>query len=210
LKNRNFLYHSPQIKFNQGGLTNHRYSDASLISFRCSMMEDTRKNTIQVGSCKFPSNFDVRSLTEFLGSGFCGSVYKYFDDYTQRWLAVKICDMFNNRTGVEYMRMEAKFYEALKDVQGDIIPEFVFSGEVEGVFFVLAVTFVEGSEEDFMLDAIEKQVANLICSILEKIGVDHGNLMAENVIIMPDGKLVLIDFSHSEFIDHSSIQRNLS
>jgi hypothetical protein len=51
-----------------------------------------------------PDNFSISKLTEFIGSGFCGKVFKWNNSGVTA--AVKVCDAYNNREGVVHCKMK--------------------------------------------------------------------------------------------------------
>jgi predicted Ser/Thr protein kinase/ABC-type uncharacterized transport system substrate-binding protein len=149
-----------------------------------------RKSTVK--SC-LPSGFSLNLLQERVGQGACGPVYKcHFRGVD---LAVKICDVFNNKAGVENMKREIQIYQHLKDLQGISIPELKFFGEAWGFFFI-ATTFIDGSHPDIKSESIQEMLYARLRE-LEDFNIVHGDVKNDNMILTPTGKLVLIDFSHA-------------
>ncbi len=142
-----------------------------------------------------PASFSITKLTEFIGSGFCGKVFKWKDSGVTA--AVKVCDAYNNREGVTALQNEANVYLKLKDIQGKLIPCLLFHGEAWGFYF-LATTFIEGKHPN-QIQEFEEDL-NKVLDEVRKRNVIHGDVKASNVIITPNCDLFLIDFSHAKIL----------
>ena len=142
-----------------------------------------------------PDNFSIAKLTEFIGSGFCGKVFKWNDSGVTA--AVKVCDVYNNREGVRALQNEANVYQKLKDVQGKFIPRLLFHGEAWGFYF-LATTFIEGQHPAKLQD-VKVNLDKVLDEVRER-DVVHGDVKPSNVIVTPDNGLFLIDFSHARIV----------
>lgn len=139
-----------------------------------------------------PENFSIIQLTEIIGYGFCGKVFKW--RYSEMIAAVKVCDAHKNRDGVLALQNEARVYKILTDIQGKYIPKLLFYGEAWGYYF-LATNFIEGFHPDQIEDTMPRLSG--ILKELRKRRVNHGDIKAGNVIVKPNGEVCLIDFSHA-------------
>jgi predicted Ser/Thr protein kinase len=117
-------------------------------------------------------------------------------------VAVKLCDVYNNKNGLNALKNEVLIYEKLKPIQGDFIPRLVFFGESSG-FFMVATTYIQSARTPDINECGIRNKLEVIEKELMKYGVRHGDLRKENIIIDAREKVHVIDFSHSEFI-HAS------
>jgi predicted Ser/Thr protein kinase len=153
------------------------------------------RNSGATDDLDLPDNFSITKLTELIGSGFCGKVFKW--NYSGVTAAVKVCDAYNNREGVTALQNEANIYQKLKDIQGKRIPSLLFYGEAWGFYF-LATTFIEGQHPAKLQD-VQVNLDKVLDEVRER-DVIHGDVKPSNVIIMPDNILFLIDFSHARIV----------
>jgi predicted Ser/Thr protein kinase len=144
-----------------------------------------------------PEDFCVDDLCDCIGNGYCGNVYKSF--FRGEAVAVKLCDVYNNKNGLNALKNEVLIYEKLKPIQGDFIPRLVFFGESSG-FFMVATTYIQSARTPDINECGIRNKLEEIEKELLKYGVRHGDLRKENIIIDAHEKVHVIDFSHSEFI----------
>jgi hypothetical protein len=153
---------------------------------------DTSKDTDDT----IPNDFHLGLLRERIGFGFCGAVYR--SNYKGLDLAVKLCDVFNNKKGVELMKKEVSLYKLLSSLQGSSIPQLYFYGQRWGLY-IIATGYISGVHpklSGLSEKVIKEQLDERMKDILA-FGVSHGDIRDENMIVTPNGKLVLLDFSHS-------------
>ena len=160
-----------------------------------SQTRQTEKQAYFAGTT-IPKGFHLGLLKEQIGEGFCGSVFACC--FRGQEIAVKICDVYNNKEGVIAMQKEVEIYKRLRDLQGKLVPRLCFYGEAWG-FYIIATSRIFGVHPS--KSGLDSQVCdNLLkeaLAALEDRGVRHGDPKDDNIIITPERKLVLIDFSHS-------------
>jgi hypothetical protein len=150
-------------------------------------------NTRSRAQGTLPDDFEISSLTDEIGGGKCGYVYRW--NYNGSDIAVKICDA-SNRDGYIMMQNELKAYEFLKDLQGQCIPKLLFSGNPDG-FIIIGMSLIQGNHQE--PSSVQPQLSEIL-KLLQQHGVRHGDIKAENVLMEKDGRVWLIDFGLSEFI----------
>jgi RIO-like serine/threonine protein kinase len=139
-----------------------------------------------------PEGFDISFLTQQIGGGKCGYVYRW--NYNGSDIAVKICDA-NNHDGYYMMQTELKVYDILKPLQGTCIPKIFFSGKVDN-FIVIGMSLVEGYHVEPI--SAQPQLSEIL-KTLSGYGVIHCDVKAENLLVDNSGKVWLIDFGLCKF-----------
>jgi predicted Ser/Thr protein kinase len=148
-----------------------------------------------------PDDFSIAKLNEFIGSGFCGKVFKWENSGVTA--AVKVCDSYNNGEGVKALQNEAKVYSALRDIQGKMIPRLLFHGEAWGFYF-LATNFIEGNHP-IKVQLVEENLEKILGE-LRKRNVVHGDIKPCNMILTPNDELYLLDFSHAKILVGTDVE----
>ena len=144
----------------------------------------------------FPVDLDLADESILIGRGFCGNVFKSIKNGVE--LALKCCDINNNKDGFEMMQNEIEIYSKLKSLQGQGIPKLHWYG-VTGDIFVIATSFIQGKRPE----QLETEVIEHFSSILAQNGVEHGDLRTENVIVDDKNQFWLIDYGKSKQIENS-------
>jgi tRNA A-37 threonylcarbamoyl transferase component Bud32 len=99
------------------------------------------------------------------------------------------------------MKRETKAYEILHDLQGTRIPRFIRQGMLlDGIIEVLAVEYMGETIVPESVTPEQIHQAQDILDIIHKIGVAHGNIATESLLVHPTtGKVVFIDFGYAIF-----------
>jgi serine/threonine protein kinase len=141
-----------------------------------------------------PPNFSLNiSQMEYIGEGSCGKVFKYF--YSNEFVALKICDIYNNSERLNQMLQEAHVYEYLQTLQGALIPKLIFHGYMTGIY-ILATSFVNGHPYTFA----EVGLVQKALGILRDHGVEHDDPRPENILIDEQGEVWILDLGLIKFL----------
>ena len=145
-----------------------------------------------------PSDLDLSQLNEKVGDGFCGNVFKYIMcDGTE--IALKCCDINNNKEGYRMMKNEVKIYRKLESLQGTVVPTLRFSGFV-GETFLIGTDYIKGKH---LIKGSKKSevVINKLNQKLVQHKIEHGDLREKNILEDESGNHWVFDFGKSEIID---------
>jgi hypothetical protein len=162
----------------------------------------TSGKTAKASQDTIPKDFHLGLLRERIGFGVCGVVHR--SSYRGIELAVKMCDVFNNKKGVELMKKEVEVYKLLSSLQGSSIPRLHFYGQRWGLY-IIATSYISGAHpkmSGISEEVLKKQLDERTNDFLS-LGISHGDIRDENMIVTPDGKLILLDFSHSSFVNNA-------
>jgi predicted Ser/Thr protein kinase len=146
---------------------------------------------------EIPDSFNLSTLHQIIGHGQTGGVYEYI--HNGESLAIKVCDIYNNREPYRNLRNEIGIYEHLKPLQGILIPRVRFHGRI-GDIYVLAMDRINGVHLNLSIhdNEIANAKINSIVEILGSFGVEHGDLRKENILVESSEnnelKLWIIDF----------------
>ena len=110
-----------------------------------------------------PADLDLSQIDETVGDGFCGNVFKYIMvDGTE--IALKCCDINNNKEGYQMMKQEVKIYRKLESLQGTVVPTLRFSGFV-GETFLVGTDYIKGKH----LNEGTKKSQNVMKKLKQKL-----------------------------------------
>ena len=101
------------------------------------------------------------------------------------------------------MMTEIRAYEALKPVQGCVVPRFIsvfsvggYRGRAIGISAVEGITLRQHFKEEAPSIEFFRSVLDQLQAV-HNCGVAHKDIRAENIIIKPDRSVVFIDFGNS-------------
>lgn len=156
-------------------------------------------------------------ITEQLGTGGMGEVFKAYDDRLDRWVAIKRIrpDKEEDRENRERLRREARaaarlshssivhVYDIFQDGDSDcIVMEFV-----EGR--PLNTLIVDGPLEPGRASALGREIAEGLAEAHTK-GIVHRDLKTENVIVTPSGRAKILDFGLAKPVTRGDFDASLT
>ena len=167
-----------------------------------------------------PERLGKYSITEVLGEGAMGVVYKGFDPDIKRTVAIKT---IRRQFGVagEGVSAAARFRNeavaAGRLTHPGIVAVYDF-GEHEDVAFI-AMEFVEGKTLAHYLSSrvrfTDEDIPGVICQVLDAVehaheaGVWHRDIKPANIIMAKNGKLKVADFGIARIEDAGLTQANV-
>jgi len=146
---------------------------------------------------------DTYHIEAELSSGSSGAVYKAWHKRLQKYVVIKEFN-YNPSVSEESRRNEV---EALKNVKNAHLPQvFDYLSEYERSFTV--IEFIEGESFDKLLGRgqrfsqyrVVEWYDQLASALVELHGRDicHGDIKPANVMLMPNGKVCLIDYNSAK------------
>jgi hypothetical protein len=147
-------------------------------------------------------------ITEQIGVGGFGIVYKAWDPFIQRWVAVKSCNATDGEATQRFFR-EAQLAGALQHPNITLIFDFGMEGETP--YFVQE--FLSGADLDKVLETrtltLEGVLAILlqVCAGLEfahSRGIVHRDIKPANVRVLEDGTVKIMDFGIAKSLEADS------
>lgn len=152
---------------------------------------------------KFPQ-FEI---TECLGRGGMGVVYKARQKSLKRWVAIKILapERLDDDTFAERFSREAQILAVLNHPNIVTVHDF---GETEGLFYIV-MEFVDGINlRDLLRDGKMEsaQALNIVPPICEALqyahekGIVHRDIKPENLLIDRDGRVKIADFGIASLV----------
>lgn len=123
---------------------------------------------------------------------------------TQGYVALKVANWKNNELVAE-LQAEARHYDLLRTLQGDVIPRLVFAGFAEKEWFVLASSFVgQRTFKDVLEKGCDSKDRAMYEAAREKLqrmhglGLLHNDLRPENIVLDDKDNPVFVDLSFSK------------
>jgi serine/threonine protein kinase len=147
-------------------------------------------------------------IAEQIGVGGFGVVYRAWDPFIQRWVALKTCNTSDKEATQRFFR-EAQLAGALAHPNITLI--FDFGVEEETPYFVQE--FLSGTDLDELLESkhptLEGVLAILlqVCSGLDfahSRGIIHRDIKPANIRVLEDGTVKIMDFGIAKSLDSES------
>jgi predicted Ser/Thr protein kinase len=145
-------------------------------------------------------------VLERLGSGGQANVFRAHDNIRNKIVAIKKLKI----RGPEAMAALNREVRGANAAYIDGIASVIACGQDELGEAYLVQEFIAGQSLRKMLEAGERPLAHILrlAEILKALhlkGVSHGDVKPENVLVTPEGKVVLVDFGLAQ-IDRTSVQ----
>jgi len=138
-------------------------------------------------------------LMDIIGTGRSGVVYQA--DFRKERVAIKICDIWQNREYHKEMLTETRTYLALSRLQGGVIPRLKGAGYTAGGLFAL-ITELAGSPIDARsLNNQECALARQALVCIHKCGYLHGDIRPSNILLQYCGgrpKVMFVNFTFAK------------
>jgi serine/threonine-protein kinase len=147
-------------------------------------------------------------ISEKIGAGGFGVVYKAWDPYIKRWVALKMCAATDEETRGRFFR-EAQLAGALQHPNITLVFDFGIEGETP--YFVQE--FLSGTDLDELAErrrlSLEGTLAVLlqVCTGLDfahSRGIVHRDIKPANVRVLEDGTIKIMDFGIAKSLDAES------
>jgi eukaryotic-like serine/threonine-protein kinase len=147
-------------------------------------------------------------IAEQIGVGGFGTVYKAWDPFIQRWVALKTCSATEAEATQRFFR-EAQLAGALQHPNITLIYDFGIEGKTP--YFVQE--FLSGTDLDDLLASrtvtLEGMLAILlqVCSGLDYAhsrGIVHRDIKPANVRVLEDGTIKIMDFGIAKSMEAES------
>jgi len=147
-------------------------------------------------------------ISEKIGAGGFGVVYKAWDPYIKRWVALKICAATDEETRGRFFR-EAQLAGALQHPNVTLVFDFGIEGETP--YFVQE--FLTGTDLDELAErrrlSLEGALAVLlqVCTGLDfahSRGIVHRDIKPANVRVLEDGTIKIMDFGIAKSLEAES------
>ena len=117
-------------------------------------------------------------------------------------VAVKKADLWKQRVIVHDLEHEEEVYLALKTLQGHCIPRMKAAGIADGMEMILVTEFMGIDLSKEHLDASDRVKIRAALSAIHRLGVLHGDIRPQNIVVNRDGQnpqFYFIDFGFSKF-----------
>ncbi len=147
-------------------------------------------------------------IAEQIGVGGFGIVYKAWDPFIQRWVALKTCNATDQEATQRFFR-EAQLAGALQHPNITLVYDFGIEGE--NPYFVQE--FLTGTDLDDLV-ATNKMTLDAIVAILLQVcsgldyahsrGIIHRDIKPANVRVMEDGTIKIMDFGIAKSLQSES------
>ncbi|KAI3655399.1 hypothetical protein MP638_005306, partial [Amoeboaphelidium occidentale] len=129
---------------------------------------------------------------ENIGEGRTGSVFLADSNLT----ALKTLDISKRPKLLPEILNEISIYSKLESLQGRIIPTLRYCGLVEGILFVVGFDYAGRVPKKLDDDQKRKLLDGL--AEIHSIGILHGDIKPENIVVDSEGNPFIIDFAFSK------------
>jgi serine/threonine protein kinase len=157
-------------------------------------------------------------LSEELGRGAMGVVYKAFDPVIGRNVAVKTMRLTEEGTGLKRAELSARFKTEARAAGLLTHPNIVVvydAGEEDGLYYI-TMEYVEGKSLQAMFDAKQSfplprtlRLVEQVCSALDyahRSNVVHRDIKPANLMLAPDDTVKITDFGTAKIMRFGSAQ----
>ncbi len=147
-------------------------------------------------------------IAEQIGVGGFGIVYKAWDPFIQRWVAVKSCNATDGEATQRFFR-EAQLAGALQHPNITLIFDFGMDGETP--YFVQE--FLSGADLDKVVEARTLTLEGVLAILLQVCagldfahsrGIVHRDIKPANVRVLEDGTVKIMDFGIAKSLEAES------
>ena len=147
-------------------------------------------------------------IAEQIGVGGFGIVYKAWDPFIQRWVALKTCNASDSEATQRFFR-EAQLAGALQHPNITLI--FDFGIEKQTPYFVQE--FLSGTDLDEVLESRRSSLEGVLAILLQVCagldfahsrGIVHRDIKPANVRVLEDGTVKIMDFGIAKSLEGES------
>ena len=155
-----------------------------------------------------PKTIGKYEIAERVGVGGFGVVYKAWDPYIQRWVALKMCAASDDETTQRFFR-EAQLAGALQHPNITLIYDFGIESGTP--YFVQE--FLSGADLDDVFDHHRLSLESIIAILLQVCngldfahsrGIIHRDIKPANVRLLEDGSVKIMDFGIARSLETES------
>ncbi|MBZ5589211.1 MAG: serine/threonine protein kinase [Acidobacteriia bacterium] len=147
-------------------------------------------------------------IAEQIGVGGFGIVYKAWDPFIQRWVALKTCNASEPEATQRFFR-EAQLAGALQHPNITLIFDFGIEGQTP--YFVQE--FLSGTDLDEVMEARRPSLEGVLAILLQVCagldfahsrGIVHRDIKPANVRVLEDGTVKIMDFGIAKSLEGES------
>ncbi len=155
-----------------------------------------------------PKRIGKYEIAEQIGVGGFGVVYKAWDPFIQRWVAVKSCNATDSEVTQRFFR-EAQLAGALQHPNITLIFDFGMEGPTP--YFVQE--FLSGTDLDEVLETRTLTLEGVLAILLQVCagldfahsrGIVHRDIKPANVRVLEDGTVKIMDFGIAKSLETES------